>query len=252
MLDAALDALMLLLAVQLAGWRIRPLRVAAGALAGAGLAQLTRLCSLTRAQTALCWLPTALVMMGAAGGKRALERPLRSAALLLCAAGLLGGIVQALYGATGSLPAAYGAGGACTALITASVLRQRRCAQDVPTLRLSCRFAGRTAAFDAIADSGNTLRDYLTHLPVIVLPEGRGRACFDLRDKPLRPIFADTAGGRQMMGCFRPEDIRLTVHGEERAVRALVALSPALGDDAPALVPASLLGTPEPDKGKKR
>ncbi len=56
-------------------------------------------------------------------------------------------------------------------------------------------------------DSGNTLRDYLTHLPVIVLPEEAGRRRMGLSGAALRPIFADTAGGRQMMGVLTPQAI---------------------------------------------
>ena len=50
-----------------------------------------------------------------------------------------------------------------------------------------------------MVDSGNCLRDYLTHRPVIVMPQARGYRLFGLENTPLRPIFADTAGGRQMM-----------------------------------------------------
>lgn len=247
MLDAALDALALTLAARLAGWRIRVRRIALGALAGAGIALAVRSLPPLRGMTALFWLPTALCMMAVAFGRRALVHPLRSAALLLCTEGLLGGIVQALLGATGSFALACAAGAVCTVCIMISVLRQRRAVRTVQSLRVRCRYRGRMAEFDAIADSGNTLRDYLTQLPVIVLPEDSARTRLQLGDTPLRPIFADTAGGRQMMGCLLPQEIRLDMNGEERSVRALAALSGGLRVDAPALVPAALLAAWETD-----
>ncbi|MFR5786253.1 MAG: hypothetical protein ACLUHE_03325 [Christensenellales bacterium] len=86
-------------------------------------------------------------------------------------------------------------------------------------------------AFTAVVDSGNCLRDYLTHRPVIVMPQARGYRLFGLENTPLRPIFADTAGGRQMMLCLTPEaNHPLTTDETERAVEALLALSPGLGE----------------------
>ena len=106
-------------------------------------------------------------------------------------------------------------------------------------VRMTC--GGRTAAFTAMVDSGNCLRDYLTHRPVIVMPQARGYRLFGLENTPLRPIFADTAGGRQMMLCLTPEATILDNGQTKRAVEALLALSPGLGGNAPALLPVSLL-----------
>lgn len=92
-----------------------------------------------------------------------------------------------------------------------------------------------------MVDSGNTLRDYLTHRPVIVLAHASGRRRFALGTAPLRPIFADTAGGRRMMDCFVPEETIVEWAGGRQSVRAAVALSPYMREGAPALLPASLL-----------
>lgn len=245
LLDTALDALMLIVAVRLAGWRICPLRIACGALAGAAAALAARRAPLPVRQAALLWVPVAVGMMAVACGRRAVRRPFRSAALLLCAAGLLGGMVMSLYGAMQSYALAYMAGGVCTLCIAFSSLRARRMAAGELHVRVQCRYRGRRAAFIAMADSGNTLRDYLTHRPVIVMPEAKGRACFALADAALRPIFADTAGGRQMMYCFSPEEICLVTGKQARSVCAVVALSPAMDRNAPALVPAALLWSEE-------
>ncbi|MBR5559947.1 MAG: sigma-E processing peptidase SpoIIGA, partial [Clostridia bacterium] len=168
-----------------------------------------------------------------------------SAALLLCAAGLLGGVVLSLYGATQSFALAYGTGGVCTVCIAAAALRARRNVISQTLLRVQCRYRGNLAAFDAMADSGNTLRDYLTHRPVIVMPEAQGRDVFALEGAALRPIFAETAGGRQMMYCFTPEEVCLIAGKQARRADAVVALSPAMKRDAPALVPAVLLWNEE-------
>ena len=245
LLDAALDALMLLIAVRLCGGRVHLPRILCGALAGAAAALAARRFPLSGGQTALLWAPAALGMMAMACDRRALLHPVRSAALLLCAAGLLGGVVLSLYGATQSFTLAYGIGGVCTVCIAVMALRERQAAAGEMHLQVRCRYRGRLAAFDAMADSGNTLRDYLTHRPVIVMPEAQGRACFALSGAALRPIFADTAGGRQMMYCFSPEDVQLVVGAKTHRVRAAVALSPAMNRSAPALVPAALLWNEE-------
>lgn len=241
LLDAVLDALMLLLAVRLAGGQIRLIRIALGALAGAGVALAARRLALWGGQAALLFVPAAILMMTIAMGGTALHRPLRSAALLLCAAGLLGGVVLSLYGATQSYALAYAAGCVCMVCIAVNAIRARRQTESTVHLQVRCRYKGRSAVFEAMADSGNTLRDYLTHRPVIVMPQAHGRACFALEGTALRPIFADTAGGRQMMYCFSPEETSLIEGGRRRSVRAIVALSPAMKGDAPALVPAALL-----------
>lgn len=236
-----MNAAMLVIAAELAGSTVRPWRVLAAALSGALLAQAAGSLNLTRGQAAAAWLPIAAGMMAIACGRSAVRHPVRYGALLLSAAGLLGGVVLALDGATGSLCAAYALGGVCTVLIARRAVKARRAVQTVRHVRLVCRVRGGTAAFDAMIDSGNTLRDYLTHLPVIVLPETTGRRRLHLGDAPLRPIFADTAGGRQMMGVLAPQEISVEVDGRRHAVRAVVALSPGLRDGAPALVPASLM-----------
>lgn len=239
LLDTLADLLMLVLALRFAGRRIHPPRALLGALLGAGIAAAMRGFALTRMQTAGLWLPTAALMMAVAGGRSFCQRPVRGTLLLLAAAGLLGGVVQALYGATGSLGAAYTLGTGAVCAMAASTLRTRRSAKDVRSVRVSCRFRGRQIAFDAMVDSGNCLRDYLTHRPVIVLPEAWGRKRLCPEGEGLRPIFASTAGGRQMMWCFLPEETVVRVSGKRVAVEAAAALAPGLADTA--LFPAALL-----------
>ena len=235
-----MNVVMLLLAIRLSGGRVRWGRVLAAGLLGALAAQGTRMMALSRGMTTALWLPMAVGMMAVACGRPALRRPLHYGGLLLCAAGLLGGVVLALSGALGDSKAAYALGGLCVLTAAMRIRRMRRGVQPA-RVRCICRYRGQTAAFEAMLDSGNTLRDYLTHLPVIVLPEEAGRRRMGLSGAALRPIFADTAGGRQMMGVLTPQAIWLETEGRRQAVRAVVALSPGLRTGAPALVPAALL-----------
>lgn len=234
--DTLANALCLCMALRMMDRRVRPVRVAAASALGAGLACAARGTGL---QGALLWLPVALLMARVACGR---GRMLRGALLLLAGEGLMGGTVLALRGATGSLAAAWGIGAAAAAVMALSACRARRAAQDVTRARFLCTVRGRAASFEAIIDSGNGLRDYLTHRPVVVLPEATARERLRLGgDALLRPMLADTAGGRQMMGCLTPERAQLLIRGTRRPVRCVVALSPGLAPDAPALVPAALL-----------
>lgn len=157
------------------------------------------------------------------GGRvRTAIRPFRAAGLLLGAAGLLGGTIQALSGATGSKATGLLLGTLAIPLLSAAMIRASRMRRDVQTVRVRMTYKKRTARFSAVVDSGNCLRDYLTHRPVIVIPQARGNRLFGLEDTPLRPIFADTAGGRQMMFCLTPERTILCDGRNEWAVEAML------------------------------
>ena len=246
-----MDAAMLMIAARLDGRWVRPWRLLLGALTGAGCAWLARALALSQGQTAALWLPAAYLMQLAAQGRRGVLHPVRCVCLLLCAAGLLGGTLTALAGATESLVKAYALGGAMMTGMTVCLFRARHTTLDVRRAEVICRKDGRTARFEAMIDSGNTLRDYLTHRPVIVLAEKTGRRLLGLEDAVLRPIFADTAGGRQMMAVFVPQETVILLDGKRRRVLSAVALSGALSEDAPALVPASLLKEPSEESLEK-
>ena len=239
MLDAVLDAVMLRMAVRLAGQRASVLRLLCGALVGAFAAALSRKMALPRAMTTALWLPVSAAMMAAALGRQALRRPFRHAGLLLCAAGLLGGTVTALYGAAGSLSIAYALSGAGMAAMTVCLLRAGR--RGAQRMEIECRYRGRSVCFEAMADSGNTLCDGLTGYPVIVMAQETGRRLFALDNEPLREILADTAGGRQTMRLLVPERTWVRAQGERFRVCAAVALSAALDGGAPVLAPATLM-----------
>ena len=239
LMDVLLDGAMLLLALRFAALPIRWKNVALASGFGAGAALAAKGLP-APAQLAL-WIPVALGMMAIAGGHETMQKPLRSALLLLCAAGLMGGTVQALGGALRSKTAGLLLGTFAVFALAAAANRARRAGQTVPFLQIALRCGEREIHLNALVDSGNCLRDYLTQKPVIVVPEEGVRTRLGLEKKALRPIFADTAGGRQMMWCLAPDEIRIVEGKTERTVCAMLALSPGLRGNAPALFPASLL-----------
>lgn len=235
-LDTLANALSIVMMLRILGRRGKPLRILAAALMGALGAHGLRLLTLSRGITALLWLPLAAFMAAAAMGRFSL----RSAWLLLSCEGFLGGTIYALSGALGSKEAAWCLGAVFALILSANAAYSRKAAVHVHTVRIRITHGQHMAELEALVDSGNCLRDYLTHRPVIVLPEA-ARARLGLCGVPLRPIFADTAGGRTMMDCFTPKGVWVLDGGRATALCACAAFSPGLSRHAPALVPQSLL-----------
>ena len=246
LLDVLADSLCIAMMLRVMGRQIRAMRVLAAAVIGAFSAQSIRLLGFSGGWLALCWLPIAYVMAFAADERVSL----RAALVLLGCQGLLGGTVYALCGALGSLGGAWYVGAAFALILSANLVRARRVAQDVHTVRIRISHGEYAAEMEALVDSGNCLRDYLTGRPVIVLPEA-ARARLGLEAAPLRPIFADTAGGRQMMACFTPQAVTVIKDGQAMEVSACAAFSPGLSGETPALLPLSLL-TERTNRDKSR
>ena len=136
LLDALLDGVMVTLALRLGGAKASVWRIVLAALLGAAAA---RLCAgLPREGRALLWLPIAMGMMAAACGRAI--RPFRAAGLLLGAAGLLGGTIQALSGATGSKATGLLLGTLAIPLLSAAMIRASRMRRDVQTVRVRMTF----------------------------------------------------------------------------------------------------------------
>ena len=236
LLDTLANSLCIAMMLRITENRRRGVRVIFAALTGALAAYGVRQLGFSRGLEALCWLLVAIVITFAALGRVSL----RAALVLLACEGFLGGTVYALYGALGTKAAAWGVGAVFAFVMSASAIRARTAAADVHTVRIRITADTHTAEFEALVDSGNCLRDYLTHRAVIVLPEAAKEA-LGLIGAPLRPIFADTAGGRQMMDCFTPRGVWIVRHGQVTQANACVAFSPGLTKHAPALLPQSLL-----------
>ncbi len=237
--DMLADVLMILLAQRLAGMRPRLRFVLAGALFGAIAAALMRAMHMTRGAQAALWMPLAMGISAIATAGQARRRIVRDGVLLLCAAGLMGGIVQALAGATGSLGAAYALGLTASAGIAVTAVRSRRAAMHVLSVQLTVVYRGRHVSVEAMTDSGNVLRDYLTHRPVIVLPQACAGRLFAAGQAGLRPIFADTAGGRTMMWCFTPDEVTARIGARRVRLDAAAAFAPGMAGMA--LLPQALI-----------
>ena len=93
--DVLADTLCLCMALRLMDKRVRPRRVAAAAVLGAGIACAARRFGESGPKAALIWLPTALLMARVACGRG--RTALRGALLLLAAEGLLGGTVLGAF-----------------------------------------------------------------------------------------------------------------------------------------------------------
>lgn len=234
-IDIFQNTVALLMALRVLRVRIRPFRIVFAAIFGAAAAFSARIICLSRIQGMLAWLPVAACMMRIAAGA-----PWRGAAVLLACEGFLGGVVLALAGATGSLPLAHALSAAAAGAVFVNTMRAGRAARDTHRVRIRCMIGGREYAFDAIIDSGNSLRDYLSHRPVIVASmDALGRG--EMEGLRTRPIFADTAGGRQMMQMILPEQTTIEDNKTCLRVEAALAFSPGLRKGAPALVPSALL-----------
>ncbi len=240
-MDMIQNTLMLLMTLRVLRVRIRPVRIGFAAIFGSAAAVATGYAQLTRGQTMLLWLPLALGMMRiAAGATGHAGRALRRALTLLACAGFLGGVVLALYGALGSLYAAHAASGVFAGAVFVGCMRAVQTARDACCAHVRCVIAGKTVAFEAIVDSGNSLRDYLTHRPVIVTGDSAAlrKALTGINT---RLIFADTAGGRMMMQMIIPTETTVCVGNAQLHVHAALAFSPGMKAGMPALVPAVLI-----------
>lgn len=234
--DAGINALCLCMMLRLTGGSIRLKNVASGAVFGALMACALRGARVERTLQMAFWLPTALGMARLAAGRWSF----RAAFVLFACAGLLGGTVYAVSSTVDSLWAGWLLGALAACLAAAHTLRAKRAACDVTRAIVTVTIHGCSTSFDGIIDSGNCLRDYLTHRPVVVLPEA-AKARFGLMGTAIRPIFADTAGGRLMMDCITAEQMQIRSGGQVRDVRASAAFSPGLAGGALALIPASLM-----------
>lgn len=94
---------------------------------------------------------------------------------------------------------------------------------------------GRRLELTALVDSGNLLRDPLTHLPVVILPHASAGAFAALPGLRLIPIR--TAAGQSLLPVFQPQQVR--VHGAGGWRRVQVAVG--LGASGCALAPACVL-----------
>lgn len=92
----------------------------------------------------------------------------------------------------------------------------------------------------ALVDSGNLLRDPITHLPVIVI--SRQTASRFLPEAPrLRLISVRTVAGSALMPVFRPDLVRVLLPQGWQTIETVVGLSPDGYSGFQALMPSSVI-----------
>ena len=101
-------------------------------------------------------------------------------------------------------------------------------------VKLTLYYGGRTLSLPVLRDSGNTLRDPVTGLPVIVLSARAAQPLFpfpldadDLSALPegFRLIRAMTAAGTKTLMCFHPDRVTLRAGRRSWDIGAVAALS---------------------------
>lgn len=166
----------------------------------------------------------------------------------LCAAFLLGGAAVSLlhYGLAPSQAVGMAAllEGVlyCLLRLLPSVMREVR--------HVELQVGERRIMLPAMLDTGNLLRDPITALPVLVLPQ---RAAFVLHPsagsmdplralpKGFRLLHVRTAAGNALLPLFRPERCWLYVDGARREVQLVAAVAGEQYKGAQALVPLAAL-----------
>ena len=102
----------------------------------------------------------------------------------------------------------------------------------------------------AMLDSGNLMRDPITGLPVLVIPQGAARTLFPARTDweeltalPLgfRLLSVRTAAGSALLPMFRPDECRIYLNGRSCKADLLVAVAGREYNGVQALVPMSAL-----------
>lgn len=181
-------------------------------------------------------------------GRHGAQACVRCAVTTLCAAMLTGGAAAALKTAgLGALPAMVLATGLSMLLyMLATLLPTTLC--EVRQVEL--RREDRSVILPAMLDSGNLLRDPVTGLPVLVVPERALRSLFPdtddlcgLRSLPpgFRLLNVHTAAGGALLPLFRPDECRLYLNGHTCKAELLVAVAGREYGGVQALVPTAAL-----------
>lgn len=186
LLNALVDYLLLLGAARLAGERLRRLRFALGAALGGGYAAAIFLPGLGFLQALPCRLAVlALMSVAAYGGSRRLLRQSLLFLALSCALGggvlavsllggrgmsLSGGVVYSAMDIKTVLLSAAGCWGGVT-LVFRGLARHTASAGELTAVRLT--LGGRSVELTALRDTGNTLTDPVSGVPVLVAEGAR-------------------------------------------------------------------------------
>jgi len=130
----------------------------------------------------------------------------------------------------------------CLLLYITPRLLQRCSAPQCISIRIG--YQGRRLSLTALVDSGNLLRDPLTHLPVIVISRkaaSRLLPSVHELEPGMRLIRVRTVAGSTLMPILRPEQLELSQQHRWISTEAIVGLSPDGYNGFQALVPSQLL-----------
>ncbi len=219
--NACLDAGLLWLASAWRGGHAKPLRILAGAMAGAGWALLAAMTGGILRSVLFQGIASLLMVWIALGQISHLDR-LKAAGVLWIGAAVLGGAV--------AMGLSMATAGIATGMAGMAMVRRRRTSPpERVTLYIRRGFFAHT--IEAIVDTGNQAMDPVSGLGVVFVPD----CLFEPGEGHM--LYIRTVTGAELMPCFYPDE--LTVNGSR--VDGVVALAPA-GFLETALVPSAFYG----------
>lgn len=226
LLNVGLDFCVMLLSARLLRVRARLPRLLASSLAGGVYALLAIICPPLSSIALL--LPAVLLFSLIAFGRAGL----RAFPAVLAGGLFLSGFLSLAIKQAWPRPLILSACAAAVTLCCYLLARGKIAAASGLTVCLT--YKNRTCALPAFRDSGNTLFDALTGLPVLVVPCAAARGLLPPGVDPRRlatlpPGFrllrVRTAAGEKMLMCFHPDQITLKSGKASLPVDAVAALS---------------------------
>lgn len=166
----------------------------------------------------------------------------------LFASMLTGGAMTAMM--TAGLPAVLAACAAMAMSAAACLLIHLLPSALCDIRQVELRVEEEAVILPAMLDSGNLMRDPITGLPVLVIPQGAAHTLFpdlteweELTALPLgfRLLSVRTAAGSALMPMFRPDECRIYLNGRSCTADLLVAVAGREYSGVQALVPMSAL-----------
>lgn len=249
---------------RLTGAPLRRMRLLLGGLLGAAGALAVFLPAMPLPVCMLGRLLLALGMTAAAFGYHGLRRLLRQTGVLYLLSMLFAGVMLLL--AQWAHPVGFYAqntvcyadlsltvllGGTALGAAIASFLAHRGSGMHRAAYRLHLRIGGCDLCMPALSDTGSTLRDAYSGLPVIVCTERSlsawlgqypDAASAAASQKGFRLLPVRTVSGQTVLPAFQPELLAVSRAGKpEIPLGAMVAVSHEEHGDTPAVIPAALL-----------
>lgn len=133
--------------------------------------------------------------------------------------------------------------GATVAAAISSILKQKRDLADTSTYFLHIRLGERDLCMEALADTGNTLRDVFSGKPVVICPQSRifplqQSDAFSMctKQKAFRMLPVSAVTGTKLLPAFQPDAVSIrTNRSAEYPIDVMLALTE---EQTPAIVPA--------------